>query len=79
MNEKERAGVCLHCTLEKCLGDDECFRERKKLYQREYQASRRRGQMALDREINMEWAEDNREKRNAALQRYREGKDNAKI
>lgn len=47
-NEREAAYICLFCTKEECTGATACFKEQKKLRQRQYQTDRRKAQQALD-------------------------------
>lgn len=60
MNAKERANICLFCTKEECVGSAACYREQKRLYQRKYQAAKRRGEAALAAICNREQANETR-------------------
>lgn len=74
-NEREAAYICLFCTKEECTGAAECFREQKKLRQRQYQADRRSAERSLDKFYNEMQAKENRRRRieaQAAFQKRKE-------
>lgn len=74
-NERENSAICLFCTKEECTGADACFREQKKLRQRQYQTDRRKAQQSLDAFYNAQQAKENRRRRieaQAAFQKRKE-------
>lgn len=69
-NEREAAYICLFCTKEECTGAAECFREQKKLRQRQYQADRRSAERSLDKFYNEMQAKEMRRRRIEAQQAF---------
>ena len=67
LNEKDIAAICLSCTKEDCIGSDECYRERRKLYLRNYQADQRKAERATNRVCNSERSKAKRKQRKKAL------------
>ena len=68
--ERENAYICLFCTKEECYGAAECFREQKKLRQRQYQADRRSAERSLDKFYNEMQAKEMRRRRIEAQQAF---------
>ena len=73
-NEHEAAYICLFCTKEECTGAAECFKEQKKLRQRQYQADRRSAERSLDKFYNEMQAKEMRRRRIEAQQAFRRKK-----
>lgn len=71
MDEKEKAAICLFCTEPTCMGEAKCFREKKKEYQKKYNANRRKGEQALNYACNIEYSKAKREALKVALEKYR--------
>lgn len=67
LTEKEKAAICLFCTKEDCIGSDECYRERRKLYLRNYQNDHRKAERATNRVCNSERSKAQRKQRIKAL------------
>lgn len=69
-NEHEAAAICLFCTKEECTGADSCYREQKKLRQRQYQANRRSAERSLDKFYNEMQAKEMRRRKYEAQQAF---------
>ena len=69
-NEREAAYICLFCTKEECTGAAECFKEQKKLRQRQYQADRRSAERSLDKFYNEMQEKEMRRRRIEAQQAF---------
>lgn len=71
MNEKNKANICLFCTEPECIGDEQCFQKHKKIYIRNYHASRRAAERILDAAYNKSVSEQKRIMRNQAIAKHR--------
>ena len=73
--ERENAYICLYCDKPECTGADSCYREQKKLRQKQYQAARRSAERSLDKFYNEMQSKEQRRRRYEAQQAFHRKKD----